>query len=135
MARNLVQEVANRLVMIRAELRLTQTQMAQYLEIDRGRYWHWEGFATNRPTIRRRLVKAKPQKHQRDQGNLPAIDVMIRLAERSSVTLDYIYRGEHGGLQLAMSIRLAAREQGLDPDAPQFQTPAGKKALRAKTGV
>jgi transcriptional regulator with XRE-family HTH domain len=147
MVRDLRQEVANRLVMIRAELKLSQTAMAQYLNVDRLRYWHWEGFATNKPPRGKKAAeaakpaakakkgKAAPPEPEEQQGNLPAIDVMILLSEKTGITLDYIYKGDPSGLSMAMAIRLEARAQGLDPDAPEFQTPAGKAVLRAKTGV
>jgi transcriptional regulator with XRE-family HTH domain len=151
MVRDLKQEVANRLVVIRAELKLSQTGMARYLNVDRARYWHWEGFATNKPAKpppkRARAAKApakpkkpaKPktaaQKAREEQGNLPAIDVMILLSEKTGITLDYIYKGQPAGLSLAMAIRLEARALGLDPDDPEFHSPAGQKALRAKAGL
>ncbi len=151
MVRDLRQEVANRLVMIRAELKLSQTDMARYLNVDRLRYWHWEGFATNKPPRGKKKEKeaeqasppAKgkkgkppaPPEQEEQQGNLPAIDVMILLSEKTGITLDYIFRGDTRGLPLGLTIRLEARAQGLDPDAPEFLTPAGQKALRAKVGI
>lgn len=148
MVRDLRQEVANRLVIIRAELKLSQTDMARYLNVDRLRYWHWEGFATNKPprgkkkaepaAVPTKAKKAKPPpspEPEEQQGNLPAIDVMILLAEKTGITLDYIFRGDTKGLPLGLTIRLEARAQGLDPDAPEFLTPAGQKALRAKVGI
>jgi transcriptional regulator with XRE-family HTH domain len=148
MVRDLRQEVANRLVIIRAELKLSQAGMAAYLGIDRLRYWHWEGFATNKPPRGKKKAgepatpakakKGKPPptpEPEEQQGNLPALDVMILLAEKTGITLDYIFRGDPSGLPLALTIRLAARAQGLDPDAPEFLSPAGQRALRAKAGV
>jgi transcriptional regulator with XRE-family HTH domain len=139
MVRDLNKEIGERLRIIRAELQLSQVQMGRYLGIDRGRWWHWENAGKPKPG---KAAKPKPGKQatkvrepKGKQGNLPALDVMILLAEKTDITLDYIYRGKHEGLKMAMSIRLAAREQGLDPDDPEWTTARGKKALRAKAGV
>jgi DNA-binding XRE family transcriptional regulator len=139
MVRDLNKEIGERLKIIRAELNLSQTQMGQYLGIDRGRYWHWENAGKPKPPPKpkpKAKAGTKPARPPRGkQGNLPALDVMILLAEKTDITLDYIYRGKHEGLHLAMSIRLRARELGLDPDAPEWSSARGKKALRAKAGV
>jgi transcriptional regulator with XRE-family HTH domain len=112
MAKELLTEVARRLAIIRLELDLTQDQMAEYLDIGRTRWMNWEG--------------AK---------NFPSPVITVRLCEHTGVTFDYIFRGLHAGLPQALSVRLAIREQGGDPDAPEFQGVRARRARRAKSGV
>jgi DNA-binding XRE family transcriptional regulator len=110
---NMLDEVARRLVAIRAEQGLDQTAMAKWLGVGRTRYVNWE--------------KAE---------NLPSEEYMVLLCDRTDVTLDYIYRGRMDAVPTALAIRLKARELGLDPDAPGFDPePALAAAARAARRV
>lgn len=72
--------------------------MALFLGVGRTRYLNWE--------------RAE---------NLPSETHMIALAEKTGITLDYIYRGVLDAVPMALAIRLSARERGLDPDDPDFR--------------
>ena len=109
MAEELLREVARRLALIRAELGLSQDAMAEYLGIGRSRWLNWE----------------------RAQ-HFPSPVIMKRLCEFTGLTFDYIFRGVHAGVQPALSVRLAIRERGGDPDAPEYQGVRARRARRAK---
>lgn len=86
--------VARRLAAIRAEMGLDQPEMADWLGVSRSRYNNW---AAGR--------------------NLPNEEAMVRLAERTQISLDYIYRGKLDAVPMALAIRLQARELDMNPDA------------------
>jgi transcriptional regulator with XRE-family HTH domain len=112
MATDLMRDVARRLGIIREELGLSQDEMGEYLDIGRGRWLNWE--------------RAR---------HYPSPVIMVRLCEYTGVTFDYIYRGVLAGVRQELSVRLAIREQGGNPDAPEFQGVRAKRARRAKSDV
>lgn len=87
--------IARRLKAIREELGLDVPAMAKALEVGRTRYLNWE--------------RAE---------NLPNEQVMMRLCDHTGITMDYLYRGILDAVPMRLAIRVAAREQGLDPDTP-----------------
>lgn len=111
MAEEMLNLVAWRLALIREELKLSQDEIAEYLDIGRSRWLNWE--------------RAR---------HFPSPIIMKRLCEYTGVTFDYIFRGAHGALPAALSVRLAIREQGGDPDAPEFQGVRAKRGRREKQG-
>jgi len=112
MAEEMLKEIATRLAIIREELKLSQDGMGEYLHIGRSRWLNWE----------RAIYYPSPV-------------IMKRLCEYTGITFDYIYRGVHAGLPRALSVRLAIREQGDDPDDPEFQDVRSSRARRGKQDV
>lgn len=107
MTHDLEKAVARRLKAVREELGRDQPSMAKWLGVGRTRYIGWERAA-----------------------NLPNERVMLVLCDRTGLTLDYVYRGRLDAVPLALAIRVTAREDGLDPDAPGFQAKIPAMAVR-----
>lgn len=107
METTLEKDVARRLKAVREELGMDQRAMAKWLDVGRTRYIGWERAA-----------------------NLPNERVMLVLCDRTGLTLDYVYRGRLDAVPLALAIRVTAREDGLDPDAPGFQAKIPVMAVR-----
>ena len=102
--------VATRLRVIREELQMLPREVGLLLGISRDRWNNWEM-----------------------GNNLPNEKYMVKLCRATGVTLDYVYMGKLAGVPIDRAIRLAAREQGLNPDDPRFRPEA--VAWRLGTGT
>lgn len=72
--------------------------------------------------------------------HLPPVKYMIRICEKTNLSLDWIYRGRSDGLSYAAVIRLTALEQGMqvvdaapEPEPEPEPPPVPKAPQRAKT--
>lgn len=97
MLHNPIAGIGQRLTAIRLERKLSPSQMADWLGVQRTRYVNWE-----------------------KEQNRPSEEKMALLCEYTGVTMDYIYRGILDAVPMALAIRLKAREMGEDPDAPEY---------------
>lgn len=89
----LARGVGQRIMAIREELGLNQSDMARILGVKRSRYVNWEA-----------------------GRHLPADELaIIRLCDISDATLDWIYRGKQAGMPSALGLRLEARVAGAPP--------------------
>ena len=86
-------EIARRLIAIRDEIGISNSELARRLGVTRTRYLHWIS-----PT---------------ESGNFPAEESMATLCDMlPGLTLDFIYRGKLDALPYALAIRLQAHLEG-----------------------
>ncbi len=107
-------EVVRRLRAIRAELGLSDAELARRLGVGRTTYLNWETENPSKPVF-------------------PSEEAMAELCDvLPGLTLDYIYLGKLHSLRTDLAVRLTAREQGLDPLSPDFRADQVGAAVAAR---